>query len=87
MTVLSLTWDSPYLERRSLYWDRAQLFVDLNVMAEFMAGNQNICKKAEIIFLCYVHSFCYVQKGLFLILQNWMLKTNVAAWRKLHYYL
>ena len=23
MTVLSLTWESPYLERRSLYWDGA----------------------------------------------------------------
>ena len=25
-TVLSLTWESPYLERRSLYWDGALVF-------------------------------------------------------------
>ena len=32
MTVLSLTWESPYLERQSLYWDWAQLVETWNLI-------------------------------------------------------
>ena len=42
MTVLSLQWKSPYLERLSLYWDRAQV--------SYMVKINNSCQYEHDVF-------------------------------------
>ena len=39
MTVLSLTWESPYVERQSLYWNRAQF---ASIGLPYLSSNSNL---------------------------------------------